>query len=124
MELLKENPNEDYSPGAQAAGENAPNGPCSAAVLASGIGAMAYGIFVILSEALKPVSKFLTFSVPVGPLSGKTTMGVIIWLIAWAVYHMLWKSKEVNFDKVTKITMVLIGLGLLFTFPPFFQLFH
>lgn len=103
--------------------QNIPNGPISAAILASGIGTMVYGIFVVIAEIFKPVGEFLIFSESVGPLSGKTTLGVIIWLTAWGVTHFLWRKKEINFDKVIKLSLIFIALGLLFTFPPFYQLF-
>jgi uncharacterized membrane protein YkgB len=65
----------------------------------------------------------LTWSNPVGPLSGKTGVGVIAWIVSWVILHTLWKDKEMDFGKVFTITLILIALGFLFTFPPFFTLF-
>ena len=48
----------------------------------------------VLAEASPAAKTFLTFSVPVGPLSGKTIVGVAIWLISWLVVGLLWKEKE------------------------------
>jgi hypothetical protein len=36
---------------------------------------------------------------------------------------MLWKDKEMEFGKVFTVTLILIALGFLFTFPPIFELF-
>ena len=99
------------------------NGPAAAAILASGIGSLALGLFTCLAQALAPINVALNFYDPVGSLSGETTLAVVAWLVAWALLHFLWRSKSVNFSKVFVATLTLIGLGLLGTFPPFFQMF-
>jgi len=99
------------------------NGLALAALLAGGIGAFAVGLMTVLNEAIASLANPLKFYVPAGPLSGKTTVAVVIWLISWIVLGYAWKDKEVNFDKVSLIAFVLLALGLLFTFPPFFLLF-
>lgn len=103
--------------------ETLPNGPAAAAILASGIGSMALGLFTTLAEASVAVKTTLNFYNPAGPLSGKTTVAVIVWLVAWRILHGLWKSEEVKFRKVFTAALILIGLGLLGTFPPFFEAF-
>ena len=67
--------------------------------------------------------EFLTITEPVGPLSGKPIGAVIIWLVAWAVLHLMYRTKEVESRKALTVTLVLIGLGVLGTFPIFFQAF-
>lgn len=103
--------------------ETLTNGPAAAAILASGIGSFALGLFTTLAQAVPTLRNALNLSDPVGPLSGKTTAAVVIWLVAWAVFHGLWKNQQVNFTSVFTVTLVLIGLGLLGTFPLFFELF-
>ena len=99
------------------------NGPAAAAILASGVGSFALGLFTTLAQALTNVRNALNLSDPVGPLSGKTTAAVVIWLAAWVVFHGLWKNRQVNFTSIFTATLVLIGLGLLGTFPLFFEMF-
>jgi hypothetical protein len=99
------------------------NGPAAAAILASGVGSFVLGLFTTLAQALTNVRSSLNLSDPVGPLSGKTTAAVVIWLVAWAVFHGLWKNQQMNFTSVFTATLVLIGLGLLGTFPLFFEMF-
>ena len=101
-----------------------PNGPAAAALLAGGIGSFAVGLMTVLAEISASLRTALTFSAPVGPLSGKTTVAVIIWLISWVVLGFLWKGKNVDFDRVVLLSFILLGLGLLATFPPFFLLFE
>lgn len=103
--------------------ENLPNGPAAAAILASGIGSLALGLFTTLAQAITPIGSALNLYNPVGPLSGKTTGAVVIWLVAWAVFHGLWKNRQVDFAKVFIATLIMIALGLLGTFPLFFEAF-
>jgi hypothetical protein len=99
------------------------NGPAAAAILASGIGSLALGLLTTLAAANVAVSNFLNFYGPVGPLSGKTTAAVVIWLVVWVIFHGVWKNQQVEFTKVFIATLIMIILGLLSTFPLFFDLF-
>ena len=99
------------------------NGPAAAAILASGIGSFALGLFTTLAQAVTPVRSAFNLYDPAGPLSGKTTVAVVVWLVAWVVFHTLWKNHQVNFTTVYIATLVLIALGLLGTFPLFFEAF-
>ena len=99
------------------------NGPAAAALLAAGIGSLALGLFVILAEASNSVKNALNFYNPVGPLSGKTTVAIVIWILSWMILHSSWKNKQVSFAGVFTASLILIILGLLGTFPPFFDLF-
>jgi hypothetical protein len=100
-----------------------PEGPIAAAILAAGLGSLALGILTTLAEANENFKEFLNLYDPVGPLSGKTTGAVIVWLVAWAVLHVAYRNKAVESRKELAISLVLIGLGVLGTFPIFFQAF-
>ncbi len=99
------------------------NGPAAAAILASGIGSLALALFTCLTQALAPLNRTLSFYDPAGSLSGETTLAVVAWLAAWAFLYRLWNREQVDFGKVFVATLILIALGLLGTFPPFFQVF-
>jgi hypothetical protein len=113
--------------GAAADGEldlvDKPEGPVAAAIIAGGVGALAVGLLTTLAEASISIKDFLNVSDPVGPLSGKTIGGVIIWLVAWAVLHVIYKDKPFETRRALTVALVLIGLGILGTFPIFFQAF-
>jgi len=100
-----------------------PDGPAAAAILASGVGCLVIGVMTTGAEMNASLKTALTWSDPVGPLSGKTLVGVIAWLIVWAILHFLWKGKDVNLRRVYIAALVLIAVGFLFTFPIFFQAF-
>jgi len=99
------------------------NGRAAAALLAGGIGSLMVGLLTTLSEAVEFVGTSLNWIKPVGPLSGKTTLAVIIWLIVWVVLNKQWKDKDVEFDKFALISLILLLFGILGTFPPFFGIF-
>lgn len=99
-------------------------GPAAAALVASGIGTLVIGLMTtgaVISEGLKT---FLNWWDPAGPLTGKTGVGVIVWLISWIVTHTLWKDRDSDLGKAFTITLILIGLGVLLTFPPVFEAFE
>lgn len=100
-----------------------PEGPISAALIAAGIGAAALGLFTTLAEVSSMVKGWLRWSDAVGPLSGKTTLAVVVWLIAWLVLHLTMRNSEYETRRALTIGLILVGLGVLGTFPTFFQLF-
>jgi hypothetical protein len=99
------------------------DGAAAAAIVASGIGATVLGLMIIGAEMSKQFATMLTFNKAVGPLSGKTIIATLGFLISWAILHFMWKDKEVNFGRMATIGAVLITIGILLTFPPIFDLF-
>ncbi|TMR95449.1 hypothetical protein [Nonomuraea basaltis] len=100
-----------------------PEGPIAAAILAAGVGSAALGLFTTLAEASPAVKEGLAWSKAVGPLSGKTIGAVIVWLVAWLVLHLRLRTSAYETRRALTIALGLIGLGVLGTFPIFFQLF-
>jgi hypothetical protein len=100
-------------------------GEAAAAFLAGGIGCFVLGLLVTLAEmpALVALKNGLNWSNPVGPLSGKTGVAIIAFLLSWGVTHFMMKDKEVNLKTYVIVAGVLTALGFLMTFPPFFELF-
>ena len=97
------------------------NGAALAAFLGAGIGAVAMGLFVIMNEAGIFVAPALY--PPAGGVSGRTTLTVVAWLIAWGLLHSRWKNRQIESRRVYTVTLVLVGLGLLGTFPPVWGMF-
>ena len=100
-----------------------PEGPVTAAILAAGVGALALGILTTLAEASTGIKDFLNLYDPVGPLAGKTIGAMLVWLVAWGVLHMMYRDKQVESRGALTASLFMIGLGVLGTFPIFFQLF-
>jgi multisubunit Na+/H+ antiporter MnhB subunit len=61
---------------------------------------------------------------PAGGVSGRTTLAVVIWLIAWAVLHRRWKNRHLESpSRVYLLALILIGVGVVLTLPPVWGLF-
>jgi hypothetical protein len=100
-----------------------PNGPVAAALLAGGLGAATLGVMTILGESITSVGTALNWWNPAGSLVGKTGVAVIAMFASWLVLHFVLKDKEINFGRVTTVALILLLIGILGTFPPFFDLF-
>jgi hypothetical protein len=61
------------------------NGLVAATMLAAGIGCFFLGLFTDLSESNKAIEGILSFSKPVGALSGKTIIAILFWWVSWAI---------------------------------------
>lgn len=107
----------------QTMNEELPNGPVVAALIAGGLGSATIGLMTVLAEASHSITNALNWWNPAGPLTGKTLVGVIIFFVSWIVLHFIFRGKNVNFARAATIALILLGLGILGTFPPFFKLF-
>jgi hypothetical protein len=96
-----------------------PSGAAAAAILSAGGGCFSVGLFGVLGDAFPTLGHFFNFYNPTGPLSGVTTTAIIIWLISWAVLARLWGGREVSMGKINLVSFLLLGAGLLLSFPPF-----
>jgi hypothetical protein len=103
--------------------EDKPEGPISAAIIAGGIGAFALGLLTTLSSASETIAGWLELKTSVGSLSGKTVFAVLIWLVAWAILHVMMKNTRYETRRAFTIALVLVALGVIGTFPTFFQAF-
>ena len=96
-------------------------GPAAAAFVAAGIGSFALGLITTLSAAIHVVNNLLNWWTPTGPLTGETGIPVIIWVLSWVILHRGWRSKNISFEKAWRISLILIVLGILGTFPIFHE---
>ncbi|MBA3020736.1 hypothetical protein [Propionicimonas sp.] len=103
--------------------QDKPDGPVAAAIIAGGIGALALGLFTILSEASAGFKALATLTSSVGTLSGKAVFTVIVWLAAWAGLHFALRNKSFDLTKALMIALVLIAVGVVATIPPIFVMF-
>jgi hypothetical protein len=99
------------------------NGPAAAALLAAGVGVFVIGLMTTLAEVSAGLKSSLNWWNPAGSLTGKTGVGVILWLVAWVILHAMYKNRDVEFNRSMLWTWILVALGFLGTFPPFFEAF-
>ena len=102
-------------------GATVPNGAALAAFLAAGIGALGLGLVVFLNEL--GVFEVPALYGPAGGVSGRTTAGLVIWLVAWAVLHSRWKDRRMEPSGLFRMSLILIAVGLVLCFPPVWHLF-
>jgi hypothetical protein len=100
-----------------------PFGPVAAAFLAAGIGSFVLGLLTTISEASATFADKLNWYNPVGPLSGKTLISVIVFAVSWLLLYLAWRRKEPSPRMVFWVTGLLVAGGVLLTFPTFFDLF-
>lgn len=98
-------------------------GPAAAAMMAGGIGAAALGLIIPLSEAIPAFKTWLTWDAGVGPLSGKTIVPMILFFMSWLILGLIFRNKNVSVRAALAVSFVGLAIGLLGTFPPFFDLF-
>lgn len=101
--------------------DTATNGAAMAAFLGAGIGAFAMGAFCVLNES--GVFAAPALYGPAGGLSGRAAFACAVWLAAWLIVHSRWRDRNVASSGVLLTAVMLTGLGLLGTFPPFWSLF-
>jgi hypothetical protein len=77
----------------------------------------------VLTEAFGPIKEAMNWWNPAGPLTGKTGVGVIAWLVSWFLLYVLWRKKELPFRGIWILSLLLIALGWIGTFPPVFEAF-
>jgi hypothetical protein len=103
-------------------GKDLQNGAGAAAILAAGVGCAALGVFALLGDAFNGIKTFLNFYNPTGPLSGVTTLAIVVWLAAWFVLAKKWDGRDVAMTRVSVVAFALLAVGFALTFPPFIDL--
>lgn len=99
------------------------NGPAAATFIAGGIGSAALGLIIPLSEAIPAFKTWLAWNKGVGPLTGKVIIPSLLFFVVWIVLGVMYRGKNTNMRRALTISFVGMIIGLLGTFPPFFDLF-
>jgi fluoride ion exporter CrcB/FEX len=100
-----------------------PNGFGAAAILAASIGCFSLGILTVAGDASKSFARHVILYRPTGPLSGVTTIAIVVWLLAWALLSRRWSSRDVALRPIFTAAFLLLAVSLLLTFPPVIDLF-
>ena len=100
-----------------------PFGPAAAVFFAAGIGAVVLGILTTLAEANESVKSALEWWGSVGSLSGKAILATAGFLVSWPILHVVLRDKDPEPRRVFVWAAILVAIGLLLTFPTFFQAF-
>ena len=98
------------------------NGSGTAALLAAGVGSFAMATLACAADKSPAVKSSLIFYIPTGPLSGVTTLAILIWLVTWGFLEWRWRSRTVAAGRIAVVALALLGLSVLLTFPPIVEL--
>ena len=123
MATVYDSPALDVHEAEAALEEERPSGPAAAVVLAAGLGCFALGLLTVLTVVSGAFSDAMTFSERVGDLSGVTTVATIVFFAAWIGLTLAWRNANPPLARIAGMAGLLIVLGLLGTFPPFYNLF-
>ena len=94
------------------------NGSGAAAILAAGIGAFALAVLAVAGDKSPHFARGLIFYRPTGPLSGVTSLAILIWLFTWGLLEWRWRNKPVAAGRINAAALILLALSFLLTFPP------
>lgn len=95
-----------------------PNGAGAAAILAAGIGCLAVAVLALVADKVAGVKAALIFYRPTGPLSGVTTLALLLWLTLWALLHWRWRMRDVAVHRICSLALLLLLLAMALVFPP------
>jgi uncharacterized membrane protein len=95
-------------------------------MVAAGAGTFVLGLFTLLNELSTGVNKLLNAfdTGGVGPLSGKSILASIAFIVVLGALWALWRDKDVDLKKMFWIGIGLGVVGALLTFPPIFAAGH
>ena len=109
------------SPPARPPTSPGPPGPAAAVVLAAGLACFTLGLLSVPTAASDAVSDALTLSERVGDVSGLSLAAFAVFFVAWAALAVAWRRADPPLVRIATASAALIALGLLGTFPPFFN---
>jgi hypothetical protein len=100
-----------------------PNGSGAAAMLAAAIGSFVLAVIAFAGDKSAPIKNSLNFYKPTGPLSGVTTVAILIWILTWGLLEWRWRKRALAMGRINIISLTLLVLSILLTFPPVIELF-
>jgi uncharacterized membrane protein len=99
-----------------------PNGPGAAAMLAAAVGSLVLAVIAFAADKSVPIKNSLNFYKPTGPLSGVTTVALVVWLLAWGFLQWRWGKRTVAMSRINRVSLAMLALSILLTFPPIVDL--
>ncbi|MGH3073142.1 MAG: hypothetical protein ACRDNB_12865 [Gaiellaceae bacterium] len=124
IDQLPANPSPSNARDARETTEPLPaSGPAAAAVFAAGLAALTLGSLSMLSAASTAVADALTVYERSGDASGLITVTAAVFFASWAALAAAWRRADPPLARVAAISGIFVLLGLLGTFPPFFNAF-
>ncbi len=92
-------------------------------MLAAVIGILVLAVAIVVAEANADFSDWLKWDNEVGPLSGKSSLGLIAWAASWPVLHVLLYRRDRVLLAASAISLVLFVAAMVLMLPPVFDKF-
>ncbi|MCJ7831908.1 MAG: hypothetical protein MUP92_00475, partial [Actinobacteria bacterium] len=86
-------------------------------------GCLVFGALTAMTEASRTLADALVFMPKVGPLSGQALSAVIVFLASWKLLEFVLRGKEPGERRVFVAMWLMVGVGIVLTFPPVYQSF-
>jgi fluoride ion exporter CrcB/FEX len=99
-----------------------PNGSGAAAMLAAAIGSFVLAVVAFAGDKSILIKNHLNLYKPTGSLSGVTTVAILVWIVTWLILERRWGKRVVAMRRINGVSLTLLALGILLTFPPFVDL--
>ena len=99
-----------------------PNGSGAAAMLAAAIGSFVLALIAFAGDKSVRIKNSLNFYKPTGPLSGVTTVAIVVWFLTWGFLEWRWGKRNVAMSRINRASLALLVLSILLTFPPIVDL--
>jgi hypothetical protein len=87
-------------------------------MLAAAIGSFVLAAIAFAGDKSAPIKNSLNFYKPTGPLSGVSTVAIVVWFLVWGLLEWRWGKRAVAMSRISRVSLVLLILSILLTFPP------
>jgi hypothetical protein len=94
------------------------NGSGAAAILAAGIGSFTLAVLACAGDKSIAIKSSLNFYKPTGPLSGESTVAILVWLLTWLILEWRWGKRVIAISRINSVSLTLLVLSIFLTFPP------
>ena len=91
-------------------------------MMAAAIGSFVLAIIAFAGDKSIPVKNSLNLYKPTGPLSGVTTVAIVVWFLVWGFLEWHWGKRAVAMSRINRVSLALLVLSILLTFPPIVDL--
>jgi hypothetical protein len=89
-----------------------PNGSGAAAMLAAAIGSFVLAAIAFAGDKSVFIKSSLNFYKPTGPLSGVTTVAILVWLLTWGALEWRWRKRAVVMRRINTVSLTLLILSI------------
>lgn len=106
-----------------------PSGPAVAALMAAMFGMLALAVVNVFTAASKGFNTWvhdvgklwMPGAAGIGPYSGKETISLVIWLVAWVVLHYALRERELRLSTWLLVFLAGVGVATTLIWPPVFE---